>query len=106
MGFELALLFTAILVGTFANTSVQPTKNPEISKPHYNMNNNFYAGPHCCKKIEEQLTEIKEAIAGLKRNETGGSYDKRLQLSILNTFTSQKSVVEVFERMGFFAEST
>ena len=102
MTFQLALLFTGIFVGTFANTSVQPTKNLEISKPQYNMNNNFYAGPHCCKKIEQQLTEIKEAIAALKRNETGGSYDKGLQFSILNTLTSQKSGVEVFESMAGF----
>ncbi|XP_068730042.1 microfibril-associated glycoprotein 4-like [Montipora capricornis] len=76
MAFQLALLFTGILVGTTAKTSVQPTKNPGMSKPQCNVNNNFYAGPHCCKKIEQQLTEIKEAIAALKTNQTGGSYDK------------------------------
>ncbi|XP_068682268.1 ryncolin-1-like [Montipora capricornis] len=76
MAFQLALLFTGIFVGTFAKTSVQTTKSPGISKPQCNVNNNFYAGPHCCKKIEQQLTEIKEAITALKANESGGSQDK------------------------------
>ena len=95
MAFQLALLFTGICV-TFANTSVQPAKDPGITKSQCTVNNNFYAGPHCCKKIEQQLTEIKEAIAALKTNQTGGSYDKGLQLYILNAlrFTFQTSVVE------------
>ena len=95
MAFQLALLFTGIFVGTFAKTSVQTS--PGISKPQCNVNN-FYAGPHCCKKIEQQLTEIKEAIAALKTNQTGGSYDKGLQLHvyILDTVTSKTSVVYVF----------
>ncbi|XP_068683391.1 ryncolin-2-like [Montipora capricornis] len=75
MAFQLALLFTGIFVGAFAKTSVQTTKSHGISKPQCNVNN-FYAGPHCCKKIEQQLTEIKEAIAALKTNGTGGSNDK------------------------------
>ena len=94
MAFQLALLFTGIFVGTFAKTSVQTAKSPSISKPQCNVNNNFYAGPHCCKKIEQQLTEIKEAIAALKKNGTGGSNDKGSQLHvyILDTVTSKTSV--------------
>lgn len=34
-----------------------------------NYNTNFYAGPNC-KKIEQQLAEIKEDIREMKRNET------------------------------------
>ena len=34
-----------------------------------NYNTNFYAGPNC-KKIEQQLAEIKNDIRAVKRNET------------------------------------
>ena len=44
---------------------------PEMRKAqcHMNYNTNFYAGPNC-KKIEQQLAEIKEDIREMKRNET------------------------------------
>ena len=83
-------LFAAILfaysVSALANSSVKPTKSNE-NKTHCNVNNNynsFYAGPNC-KKIEQQLAEIKkeilEEIRALKRNETGGSAGKGFVLT-------------------------
>ncbi|XP_068683841.1 microfibril-associated glycoprotein 4-like [Montipora foliosa] len=96
MAFQLALLFTGIFVGTFAKTSVQTTKTPGMSIPQYNMNNNFYAGPHCCKKIEQQLTEIKEAIAALKTNQTGGSYDKGYK-NCVDVYNSGEKISGVYK---------
>ncbi|XP_068730155.1 ryncolin-2-like [Montipora capricornis] len=95
MAFQLALLFTGIFVGTFAKTSVQTTKTPGISKPQCNVNN-FYAGPHCCKKIEQQLTEIKEAIAALKTNGTGGSNDK-VYKTCADVFNSGEKISGVYK---------
>ncbi|XP_068683842.1 ryncolin-2-like isoform X1 [Montipora capricornis] len=95
MAFQLALLFTGIFVGTFAKTSVQTTKTPGISKPQCNVNS-FYAGPHCCKKIEQQLTEIKEAIAALKTNGTGGSNDK-VYKTCADVFNSGEKISGVYK---------
>jgi len=53
---------------------VKPTTGAGTNKAHYNVNNN-YAGPNC-KKIEQQLEEIRNEIRALKRNETGGSDGK------------------------------
>ena len=50
-----AILF-AYFIATLANSTVKPTK-----EAHCNVNNNynsFYAGPNC-KKIEQQLGEIR-----------------------------------------------
>ena len=65
--------FTAHLshLGTcIANSTVKPTKEARC-----NVNNNynsFYAGPNC-KKIEQQLEEIRQEIRALKENKTTGS---------------------------------
>ena len=62
------VFFTAPL----ANSSVKPTPNSNQMRKaqcHINYNNNFYAGPNC-KKIEQQLAEIKNDIRAVKRNET------------------------------------
>ena len=79
--FLYALLF-AYFVAAFANSSVKPTTSPGTNKAHCNVNNNynsFYAGPNC-KKIEQQLAEMRneilEEIRTLKRNETDGSDEK------------------------------
>ncbi|XP_068728957.1 ryncolin-2-like [Montipora capricornis] len=60
------------------------------------MNNNFYAGPHCCKKIEQQLTEIKEAIVALKTKQTGGSYDKVLK-NCADVYNSGEKISGVYK---------
>ena len=64
-----AVLF-AYFVATLANSTVKPTK-----EAHCNVNNNynsFYAGPNC-KKIEQQLEEIRQEIRSLRENKTTGS---------------------------------
>ena len=60
-----AILFTH-LIATHANSTVKPTK-----EAHFNVNNynSFYAGPNC-KKIEQQLEEIRQEIRALKENKT------------------------------------
>ena len=61
----LTCLFSAL-----ANSTVKPTKEARC-----NVNNNynsFYAGPNC-KKIEQQLEEIRQEIRALKENKTTGS---------------------------------
>jgi len=75
-----AILF-AYFVAAFANSSVKPTTGAGANKAHCNVNtyNSFYAGPNC-KKIEQQLAEMRneilEEIRTLKRNETDGSDGK------------------------------
>ena len=64
-----AILF-AYFIATLANSTVKPTK-----EAHCNVNNNynsFYAGPNC-KKIEQQLEEIRKEIRALRENKTTGS---------------------------------
>ena len=64
-----AILF-AYFIATLANSTVKPTK-----EAHCNVNNNynsFYAGPNC-KKIEQQLGEIRQEIRALRENKTNGS---------------------------------
>ena len=64
-----AVLF-AYFIATLANSTVKPTK-----EAHCNVNNNynsFYAGPNC-KKIEQQLGEIRQEIRALRENKTNGS---------------------------------
>ena len=64
-----AVLF-AYFIATLANSTVKPTK-----EAHCNVNNNynsFYAGPNC-KKIEQQLEEIRQEIRALRENNTTGS---------------------------------
>ena len=66
-----AAIALAYFIATPANSSVKPTKSDQMRKAqcHMNYNTNFYAGPNC-KKIEQQLAEIKEDIREMKRNET------------------------------------
>ena len=84
MKFFFAAILFAYFVTALANSSVKPTKSNE-NKAHCNVNNNynsFYAGPNC-KKIEEQLAELRNEIRALKRNETGGSGGKGLKQHFL-----------------------
>ena len=64
-----AILF-AYFSAALANSTVKPT-----TEAHCNVNNNynsFYTGPNC-KKIEQQLDEIRQEIRALKENKTTGS---------------------------------
>ena len=66
VGATLCVYFIAAL----ANSTVKPKK-----EAHCNVNNNynnFYAGPNC-KKIEQQLEEIRQEIRALRENKTTGS---------------------------------
>ena len=69
-GFFVAIAL-AYFIATLANSFVKPTKSDQMRKAQYHMNynTNFYAGPNC-KKIEQQLAEIKGDIREMKRNET------------------------------------
>ena len=69
-----AAIALAYFIATLANSFVKPTKSDQMRKAqcHMNYNTNFYAGPNC-KKIEQQVAEIKEdimRIREMKRNET------------------------------------
>ena len=66
-----AAIALVYFIATLANSSVKPAKSDQMRKAqcHMNYNTNFYAGPNC-KKIEQQLAEIKEDIREMKRNET------------------------------------
>ena len=58
------ILFASDFVAAFANSSVKPTTGAGTNKAHCNVNNNynsFYAGPNC-KKIEQQLAEMRSEI--------------------------------------------
>ena len=68
------ILFAAILFAYFV-TALSQTK-----KAQYNLNNYIYAGPDC-KKIGQQLAEIKNEIRALKTGTSGG---KGLPRAILN----------------------
>ena len=64
-----AIVF-AYSIATLANSTVKQTKEAQC-----NVNNNynsFYAGPNC-KKIEQQLEEIRQEIRALRENKTNGS---------------------------------
>lgn len=64
MNYFLEVIMFAYFVAAIANSSVKPTEGTQ--KPQCYVNNNFYVGPNC-KKIEQQLAEIKEEIRALKR---------------------------------------
>ena len=71
------IMFTDFVVAV-ANSSMKSTKSTDKDAKNVAqsiMNNNFYAGPNC-KKIEQELAEIKAEIWALKGNQTGGSARK------------------------------
>ena len=70
MKYFFAIIPLACLISALANSTVKPTKATRC-----NVNNNynsFYAGPNC-KKIKQQLEEIRQEIRALKENKTTGS---------------------------------
>ena len=92
----------AVFVTAFANSSVKSNKSTSTDKSKCNVNNNynsFYAGPNC-KKIEQQLAEIKQEIRALKRKETGGSNGKGLYF--LSTENSSLPVYSTCLRSRWF----
>ena len=77
-----AFLFAGFLVPAMTNSSVKPTESNEAKKAamcNVNTYNSFYTGPNC-KKLEQQLADIKqeilEEIRALKRNESNGQGGK------------------------------
>ena len=82
-----AVLF-AYFITTLANSTVKPTK-----EAHCNVNNNcnsFYAGPNC-KKIEQQLEEIRQEIRALRENKTTGSVKEKVCNGNLICATNKQS---------------
>ena len=70
MKYFVGVILFAYFIATLANSTVKPTK-----EVYCNVNNNynsFYAGPNC-KKIEQQLEEIRQEIRALRENKTIGS---------------------------------
>ena len=67
-----AILF-AHFVGALENSSVKTMENNNNMKKtaQSGMINNYYAGLNC-KRIEQQLAEIKRDIGALKENQTSG----------------------------------
>ena len=56
-----------LIISALANSTVKPTKATSC-----NVNNNynsFYAGPNC-RKIEQQLVEIRQEIRAMRENKT------------------------------------
>ena len=68
--FVRAILF-ACFIAALANSTVKPTTKEACCNVNNNYNS-FYAGPNC-KKIEQQLEEIREEIRALRDNKTTGS---------------------------------
>ena len=70
MKFFVGVILFAYFIATLANSAVKATK-----EDHCNVNNNynnFYAGPNC-KKIQQQLEEIRQEIRALRENKTTAS---------------------------------
>ena len=67
------LIWFAVFVPAVATTlSAKPTESNGVKKTaQCYVNNNFFSGPNC-KKLEQQMAEIKEEIrAALNENKTG-----------------------------------
>ncbi|XP_073247985.1 fibrinogen C domain-containing protein 1-like [Porites lutea] len=88
-----AVLF-AYLIATLANSTVKPTK-----EAHCNVNNNynsFYAGPNC-KKIEQQLEEIRQEIRALRENKTTGSGNGKVYKNCAEVYKSGDKISGVYK---------
>lgn len=86
--------FEAVLLGYFvaalanSNLTSKPGKTnndtKKTSQCNVNNYNSFYAGPNCKKieimfsEVKQQLTELKEELRGMKRNQTGAAVGKGL----------------------------
>ena len=65
----LVVILLTCFVWSVVTQAVKPTASIDVKKAQCYVNNNFFAGPNC-KKIEQQLAEIKEEIRAQKRNLT------------------------------------
>ena len=65
----LAAILLTCFVWSVVTQLVKPTANIDVKKAQCYVNNNFFTGPNC-KKIEQQLAEIKEEIRAQKGNPT------------------------------------
>ena len=63
MKYFFAIIPLACLISALANSTVKPTKATRNVNNNYNS---FYAGANC-KKIEQQLAEIRQEIRALKK---------------------------------------
>ena len=66
--FLVEILLTCF-VWSVVTQAVKPTASIDVKKAQCYVNNNFFTGPNC-KKIEQQLAEIKEEIRAQKGNLT------------------------------------
>ena len=90
--FFAAILITAF-VAALESSSVKPTKNTDsdVKKVAKGVMN-FYAGANC-KKMEQQLADIKKEIKGLKGNQTRGSGGKRLSSEVKQQLVEMKEEI-------------
>ncbi|CAH3040573.1 unnamed protein product [Porites lobata] len=95
MKYFFAIIPLACLISALANSTVKPTKATRC-----NVNNNynsFYAGPNC-KKIEQQLAEIRQEIRALKSQITARKNSQKLITASNDHFISvYKNCAEVYK---------
>ena len=95
-----AILF-AYLVAALASSSVKPvdSNKSDTKKAQSDMINNYYSGPNC-KKIEQQLAEIKQDIGALKENQTSGSFGNGMSPELKQQLTEIKQGITALNLTG------
>ena len=89
----LAAILFACFVAALANSSVKPTKSTDSDAKKVAQGiTNFYAGANC-KKIEQQLADIKTEIKALKENQTCGSGGKDLSSEVKQQLVEMKEEI-------------
>ena len=80
-------------LAALANLSVKLTESNALKKlTQSDMINNYYSGP-ICKKIEQQLIQIRQEIKRLKANETGCPGENNLSLEVMQQLAEIKQEI-------------
>ena len=93
MKYFFAVILFACFVAALANSSVKPTKSTSSDAKKIAQGiMNFYAGLNC-KKMEQQLADIKTEIKALKGNQTCGSGGKDLFSEVKQQLVDMKEEI-------------
>ena len=71
-----SVILSAFIVTVLANSSVKLEKSGDERKTQSDMINNYYAAGAHCKKVEQQLAEMKQEIKALREKLTGSPRKK------------------------------